>query len=290
MNRHMHKLDRKTLALRIQACLLAGTFSDLREFGVAAAELTLFTVEGLLRAYQRSIQRGICHVESVVDYALIRWLALCGQSNRLSERALSHPSLMYSTLQRIWNPQKQCHSDVLSCLSAIQQKQSLGVSATNTRESMLVINSMAAVAAMGATLTMPESWVFEQAADIVALTHSLPETKLKGGFAAVLLNQLFIHGTENIQAAIEIAKNTAHDSGLGMKQLTFDDVVQHLSPQFKAMQKVDSGDFSLNEFAPCELKTFTIDIANDLCEFSGWPGEYDPEAPPECRSHLYPPV
>jgi hypothetical protein len=37
-------------------------------------QMTLFTAEGVLRAYNRGMERGICNPPSVVHHAYIRWL------------------------------------------------------------------------------------------------------------------------------------------------------------------------------------------------------------------------
>lgn len=36
-------------------------------------QMTLFTAEGMIRAYQRGNARGVCHVPTVVGFALLRW-------------------------------------------------------------------------------------------------------------------------------------------------------------------------------------------------------------------------
>jgi ADP-ribosylglycohydrolase len=37
-------------------------------------QMTLFTAEGLIRAYVRGVTKGICHAPTVVDHAYARWL------------------------------------------------------------------------------------------------------------------------------------------------------------------------------------------------------------------------
>lgn len=41
-------------------------------------QMNLFTADGILRAYVRAVNRGICHTPSVVDHAYARWLETQG--------------------------------------------------------------------------------------------------------------------------------------------------------------------------------------------------------------------
>src|SRR5215469_1142760 len=43
-------------------------------------QMTLFTAEGLLRAYVRGCLKGICHPPSVVHHAYLRWLITQGEN------------------------------------------------------------------------------------------------------------------------------------------------------------------------------------------------------------------
>jgi ADP-ribosyl-[dinitrogen reductase] hydrolase len=45
-------------------------------------QMTLFTAEGLLRAYARAVSKGISHAPGVVDHAYARWLATQGERSR----------------------------------------------------------------------------------------------------------------------------------------------------------------------------------------------------------------
>jgi ADP-ribosylglycohydrolase len=42
-------------------------------------QMTLFTAEGLLRAHNRAIQKGICHPPTIVYHAYLRWLETQGE-------------------------------------------------------------------------------------------------------------------------------------------------------------------------------------------------------------------
>ncbi|NLG32047.1 MAG: ADP-ribosylglycohydrolase family protein [Syntrophomonadaceae bacterium] len=45
-------------------------------------QMTLFTAEGLLRAFTRQLERGLCYPPSVVHHAYIRWLHTQSEENR----------------------------------------------------------------------------------------------------------------------------------------------------------------------------------------------------------------
>jgi hypothetical protein len=45
-------------------------------------QMTLFTAEGLMRADVGGASRGVCHVPTVVDHALARWLSTQGEVSR----------------------------------------------------------------------------------------------------------------------------------------------------------------------------------------------------------------
>jgi ADP-ribosylglycohydrolase len=42
-------------------------------------QMTLFTAEGLLRAWVRHSTKGICHVPAVIHHAYLRWLLTQGE-------------------------------------------------------------------------------------------------------------------------------------------------------------------------------------------------------------------
>src|SRR5437588_6973141 len=46
-------------------------------------QMTMFTAEGLIRAWVRGALKGVCHPPSVVHYAYLRWLKTQGGSPKL---------------------------------------------------------------------------------------------------------------------------------------------------------------------------------------------------------------
>jgi len=64
-------------------------FEDYRRVGILGAgqitddtQMTLFTAEGVLRAYARWRERGICHPPEVIYHAYLRWLHTQGEQSR----------------------------------------------------------------------------------------------------------------------------------------------------------------------------------------------------------------
>lgn len=80
-----------SFAARRRACLLGGAYADSVNGQVGhSTQLTLFTMEGLLRSIARARAKGICHPPSVVYFAYLRWLRTQGETsaNRAPTNAL----------------------------------------------------------------------------------------------------------------------------------------------------------------------------------------------------------
>jgi hypothetical protein len=66
--------ENRASATAIRRCLLGGIAADLHDGETShATQLTLFTLEGILRAITRARTKGICHPPSVVFNAYRRW-------------------------------------------------------------------------------------------------------------------------------------------------------------------------------------------------------------------------
>lgn len=66
--------ENRASATAIRRCLLGGIAADLQDREIShATQLTLFTLEGILRAITRARTKGICHPPSVVFNAYRRW-------------------------------------------------------------------------------------------------------------------------------------------------------------------------------------------------------------------------
>ncbi len=123
-------------------------------------QMTLFTAEGILEAYQRGIERGIWHPPSSVHHALLRWLETQG-----------HPSpLTFSHKGLITDPRLHARrAPGLTCLAALQQATRIGAPARNDSKGCGTIMRVAPVALM-----LPRDMVREAAMECSALTHGHP--------------------------------------------------------------------------------------------------------------------
>ncbi len=103
-------------------------------YGVHAAitddtQMTLFSAEGMIRAYVRAVGRGVCHPPGVVAYAYLRWLAtqgynvnhfaFDGRSFLFEERRLHHRRAPGNTclaaLQTYDQTREPVHNDSKGC-------------------------------------------------------------------------------------------------------------------------------------------------------------------------------
>jgi hypothetical protein len=289
MNTHPQNLNKNTLIQRVSDTMLAMAFSSEDERNRIGTELMLFTAEGLLRAHNRSINRGICHVESVVDYALLRWLSLYGLENQRSVHALSSSSPILMALKSIHVSRQLKSPEARACAASLQRKPRIGIPAINSCQSDIVLTSAIPVAAMGISLNLDDQWTYEQTVDLAALTHSDPAVKLRAGFSALFLRHLYLRTSGEVNIALERATNAVAALGADMRTLDVERVIIAFQPQMSGLQArvlKEPTSFSDTKHVMANL---IADVANDLCLFPTWPGEFDPPAHATCRSRLYPP-
>jgi len=58
-------------------------------------QMTLFTAEGLMRAWFRMEERGICHVPSIVHHAYLRWLLTQGERPKRADFEIRTDGWLY---------------------------------------------------------------------------------------------------------------------------------------------------------------------------------------------------
>ncbi|MDO6354814.1 ADP-ribosylglycohydrolase family protein [Caloramator sp. CAR-1] len=153
-------------------------------------QMTLFTIEGILRAKTRFALKGICHLPSVVYNAYRRWLITQGYTNLKD----------YDFINSGWLIKvKELHvkrAPGMSCLSAL-----LNGKIGTTKEP--INNSKGCggvmhIAPVG--LFYAKEYAFDIAVDIAALTHGHPTGYLSAGALAYLI-ALIIEGEELEKAA-----------------------------------------------------------------------------------------
>jgi ADP-ribosyl-[dinitrogen reductase] hydrolase len=205
-----------TVASRIRGCLLGGAIGDAlgapvefmklaeirakfgvdgiqsyaEAYGVYAAitddtQMTLFTAEGIIRAYVRAREKGMCHPPSIVHNAYLRWARTQGIPLKaevaeierwpdgwlVSEAGLQHRRAPGTT-----------------CVSALGDAVLLGDVAKNDSKGCGTVMRVAPVGltspARGGRGSFP---AFEFAVDISKCTHGHPTGYLAGGYFAHLI-------------------------------------------------------------------------------------------------------
>jgi ADP-ribosylglycohydrolase len=218
---------------RFLGCLLAGAVGDalgapleflrrdeiLREFGAQGlrdyapayggigritddTQMTLFTAEGLLRAWVRGQHRGITTYSGVTANAYLRWLATQGESPPAGVEAGSatrgwlfgHPALHAR------------RAPGETCLAALRGMRRLGDAAGNDSKGCGGVMRVAPAGLFVARLqgaNAPER-SFRLGIELAAITHGHPSGQLSAGAFAAMI-QLLAAG-ESLETAIVAAK------------------------------------------------------------------------------------
>ena len=207
---------------RFRGCLLAGAAGDalgaavefdsrrkilqrfgaggIRDFGPAYGrfgaitddtQMTLFTAEGLLRAYVRWTGKGICHTPGVIAHAYQRWLAT--QEPLDARHAVSLDGWLIG--QR---PLHQQRAPGRTCLTALRTMAQRGEPADNDSKGCGGVMRVAPIGLFGShgmlpgKAGQPGSGAFELAVEAAALTHGHRSGQLPAGLLAAII-ELLIH-------------------------------------------------------------------------------------------------
>lgn len=139
-------------------------------------QMALFTAEGILRAFVRGHEKGICSVPSVVNGAYQRWLTTQGY----------FPEDEYSSLESGWLiKEKQLFSSRapgMTCLSALEQNT---LHARNNSKGCGTVMRLAPVG----LFFEPES-AYQYGCEFSAITHGHPTGITAGGAFAMLISCL----------------------------------------------------------------------------------------------------
>lgn len=162
-------------------------------------QMTLFTAEGLLRAWVRARQRGICSVPGVIHHAYLRWLLTQGMRPERRGERIGTDGWLFAT--------KALHSQRApgnTCVSALRSANSL-TGPKVARNDSKGCGGVMRVAPIGlfATMIGNDDRVFGMAADAAALTHGHPSGILSAGHLAVIIAAL-LRG-ERLPAALDAA-------------------------------------------------------------------------------------
>lgn len=158
-------------------------------------QMTLFTAEGIIRAYVRGALKGICHPPSVVHHALLRWLRTQGGTPRVETDDVG-----LIADRRLWARR----APGLTCMSALEQSARFGDSAQNDSKGCGTIMRVAPVALM-----VSRDRVQSIALETSAVTHGHPTGQIAAAAWAEMLADVSM-GADLEESATQIAETYAH--------------------------------------------------------------------------------
>ncbi len=151
-------------------------------------QMTLFTAEGMLRAYVRGATRGICHPPSVIAYAYLRWLHTQNIKHPLHDHCLNGWLIEQKSLFSRLAPG-------ITCVSALQAMRSVGELAKNDSKGCGGVMRVAPIGMFLASQARkyPDSYQsqlrqsFDLACEASGITHGHPTGQLAAGaFSAII--------------------------------------------------------------------------------------------------------
>lgn len=172
----------------------------------ADTQMSLFSAEGLVRAYVRACLKGICAPEAVVQHAFLRWLLTQGvkpHAEIATSDATTWPDGGLVRERRLWARR----APGKTCLAALSATVTLGERAKNDSKGCAMLTRVAPVGlvcrAYGDDGRSP---AYKLGADVSAVTHGHPTAVIAGGAFAVLIALL----TEGLE--IDAAVRATHDA------------------------------------------------------------------------------
>lgn len=153
-------------------------------------QMTLFTAEGLIRAWVRLSRRGIVSIEGMVAAAYVRWLCTQtgrpfrqGDDDRLTGWLVTHEDLHHRR-----GPGE-------TCLSAISAMQALGYPASNNSKGCGGVMRIAPVGLIKGQVESDPKDTMDLGKSLAALTHGHPTGSIAAGALAVLIAEIVRGGS-----------------------------------------------------------------------------------------------
>lgn len=163
-------------------------------------QMMLFTAEGLLRAYVRDVERGICHPPSVIHHALLRWLLTQGERAAVE---VGEDGWLFGE-RRLWSRRAPGNT----CLSALRASRSFGQFAANDSKGCGGVMRVAPCA------FFPNA--FDNAADSAHMTHGHPTGYQAAGLFADILARIWCEGVSLLDTTT--TSLVAHGDEPGMEE------------------------------------------------------------------------
>ena len=151
----------------------------------AITQMTLFTAEGILRAYVRQCMHGICHSPSVVAYAYQRWLLTQGERPATTHDIDNGWLVKRSALHQRRGPSATCLAALL------REKVSDSLTAPNRSKGAAALTRIAPVAfATDRHNIDGAASVFQLAVEVAQITHGHWTAWCAAGAFAVVVHAL----------------------------------------------------------------------------------------------------
>lgn len=172
-------------------------------------QMTLFTLEGMMRTKMRWLDRGIASVIDVVHHAYLRWLLTQGENIRLRYPKLVISGWLFN--RRILHHRRAPGN---TCIGALLDPKKRG-SVRNPLNNSKGCGGVMRAAPAG---FFPIEGVFQTGCDIAAITHGHPSGYLSAGFLAEMISHL-LQGEpiyDSIHAArFQLIRYPNHEEVLG---------------------------------------------------------------------------
>lgn len=161
-------------------------------------QMTLFTAEAMIRSHMRSIDRGMCSIETVTANAYQRWLLTQGERSSCDVFIQKWPGWLYGHASL-----HQRRAPGNTCLGALRSASSLGALADNNSKGCGAVMRMAPVGLAGLRFGWDSSYVMQLGANLGHLTHGHPTGYLSAGAFAVMIHAIV--GCETLNDAAQQA-------------------------------------------------------------------------------------
>ena len=172
-------------------------------------QMTLFTAEGMIRAFVQGKVGGNLSTETITAYAYHRWLMSQGESSLFADFTVSRPGWLY------WfKPIHSRRAPGNTCLSGLRNASTADAAATNDSKGCGAVMRMAPVGLAGWRFDWNADYVMQLGANLGHLTHGLPSGHLPAGAFAVMIYSILKGAPlrESVQVALaQLSQHAGHE-------------------------------------------------------------------------------